>query len=165
METKPASSRMFSLLVLYDMQTKYFDSVLDGVSDNDALKRLDTKANHIAWLTGSMVQERFEIANMHGHNLKPAGHELFTNNKGIQDDVTYPTLDTYKNNWQTITPILREVLMNISDQKLDETFEMMPGWKLSHFELITFLIYREANIIGQLALWRRFLNYDAMKYM
>ena len=49
--------------------------------------------------------------------------------------------------------------------KLDESFEMMPGMKMTYYELITFIIYREANIIGQLALWRRLLGYEAMKYM
>jgi hypothetical protein len=41
----------------------------------------------------------------------------------------------------------------------------MEGFKMAHFDLITFIIYREANIIGQIALWRRLLGKEAMKYM
>ena len=47
--------------------------------------------------------------------------------------------------------------------KLDSDFNM-GGMKMSYYELICFTIYREASIIGQLALWRRLLGYPAMKY-
>jgi hypothetical protein len=155
---------MFSLGVLYDMHTKFFFSVLDGISDNDAHNRLSTKANHIAWLTGSLVQQRYEIAQDLGIDRQQAAHELFKDNKGIQDSITYPSLTEFKKDWETITPLLREALVNVSDEKLDSPYEI-PGMKMSHFELIAFIIYREANIIGQLALWRRLLGYEAMKYM
>lgn len=165
METKTVSNRMFSHVVLYDMHTKFFSSVLDGISDKDAHNRLNTKANHIAWLTGSLVEQRYEIANELGSDGKQAAHELFENNKGIQDGITYPSLAAFKKDWENITPVLREALINVSDQKLDETFEMMPGMTMTYYELITFIIYREANCIGQIALWRRLLGYEAMKYM
>ena len=156
---------MFSHLVLFDMQTTFLASALDGISDNDAHNRLNTKANHIAWLTGSIVQQRFEIANALGVDKKQGAHELFKDNKGIQDNVIYPSLTEFKKEWETITPLLRDALMNVRDEKLDESFEMMPDMRMTYFDLISFIIYREANIIGQIALWRRLLGYEAMKYM
>jgi hypothetical protein len=42
---------------------------------------------------------------------------------------------------------------------------MMPGDSMRFYELVSFMTYREANCIGQIALWRRLLGYDAMKYM
>ena len=159
------NSRIFSLIVLYDMHTTFFFSALDGISDNDAHNRLNTKANHIAWLTGSLVQQRHEIATSLGGDRKQAAHELFKDNKGIQDNVTYPSLAEFKKDWENITPVLKEALVNVSDEKLDELFEMMPEMRMTYFDLITFTIYREANIIGQIALWRRLLGYEAMKYM
>lgn len=165
MVQKTNSDRIFSLVVLYDMHTTFFFSALDGISDNDAHNRLNTKANHIAWLTGSIVQQRYEIATSLGADRKQSAHELFKDNKGIQDNVTYPSLTEFKKDWESITPVLKEALVNVSDEKLDESFEMMPGMRMTYFDLITFIIYREANIIGQLALWRRLLGYEAMKYM
>ena len=158
-------SRLYSILALYDMQTTFFNSALDGISDEDAHKRLDTKANHIAWLTGSLVQQRFELANMLGVDKNQAADEFFKDNKGIQDNVTYPSLEGFKNDWNTISPLLREALMNASAEKLDTFFEAMPGMNMTYFDLITFISYREANCIGQIALWRRLLGYEAMKYM
>jgi len=40
----------------------------------------------------------------------------------------------------------------------------MPGETMNFYDLISFLTYREANCIGQIALWRRILGYEAMKY-
>lgn len=164
METKTVSNRMFSLMVLYDMHTKFFSSALDGISDKDAHNRLNTKANHIAWLTGSLVQQRYEIAKELGVDGKQAANELFKDYKGIQDNVTYPPLNEFKKDWENISPALRDALINVSDEKLDSEFKM-PEMTMPFFDLVAFMIYREANIIGQLALWRRLLGYDAMKYM
>ena len=166
MEVKTVDSRTFSLVILYDMQSQFFHNVIEGISDNDTHNRLNTKANHIAWLAGSLVQQRFEMAGMLGDSkLNQGAHELFKDYQGIKDDVKYPSLSSYKSDWEKITPILRQEMMNISEEKLNMKMEMMPGESYSHFEMCTFMIYREANIIGQIALWRRLLGYDAMKYM
>jgi len=164
METKTISNRMFSIVVLYDMQTTFFKNAIEGVADEDRHKRLNTKANHIAWLTGSLVEQRYEIANILGADLKQSAHEFFKDNKGIQDDVTYPSLSVFKKDWESITPVLREALIIADDKKLNESFEMMPGMSMTYYELIAFCTYREANCIGQIALWRRLLGYPGMKY-
>ncbi len=158
------SNRMYSLLVLYDMHTTYFSNVIDGISDKDAHNRLNTKANHIAWLTGSLVQQRYEIAKELGIDSKQAADDLFKDNKGIQDNITYPPLFEFKKDWENISPLLRNAFINVSDEKLDGSFEM-PGMTMPYFDLVAFIIYREANCIGQIALWRRLLGYEAMKYM
>ena len=165
MEIKPVSNKMYGFLVLYDMQTTFYHSVLDGINDEDALKRLDTKANHINWLAGSLLQERFELANLLGVDLKSSADELFKHHQGIKDE-KYPTLDTYKDQWNTISPILREKLLNVTDEELDKVIDF-PVEQMSFplFEMVSFNSYREANCIGQIALWRRLLGYDAMKYM
>jgi len=164
MEIKPVSNRLFALIVLYDMHTTYFGNAIDGISNEDAHQRLNTKANHIAWISGSLVQGRYELANLLGLDLKQTAHELFANFKGIQDNETYPALADFKKDWEQITPILREKLMQVTEEQLDKVLEF-PDMSFPLFEMISFTIYREANCIGQIALWRRLLNYGAMKYM
>jgi hypothetical protein len=165
MQTKTLSTRMQAIIDLYDMQTTYFKSVLEGIKDEDAHNRLNTKANHVAWLTGSLVEQRYELANYLNVAGNQSAQELFKNNKGIIDDEKYPSLISFKEDWEKISPQLREALVKVTDDKLDEHFEMMPGMKMSYYELISFISYREANCIGQIALWRRLLGYEAMKYM
>jgi hypothetical protein len=158
-------NRLYSIIGLYDMQSGFFGSALEGISDTDAHDRLNTKANHVAWLAGSLVQQRFELANnITDGSYRQTADALFSNNQGIKEGVTYPPLEEYKKDWDTITPILREALLDANTQKLDSIIKM-PGMEFPLYDLITFVIYREANCIGQIALWRRLLGYDAMKYM
>lgn len=164
MEIKPVSNRMYALIILFDMHTPYFLNALDGISDEDASHRLDTKANHVQWIAGSMVQERFEMANLLGHELKSSAHELFKDHQGIKDGVTYPSLASYKADWESITPVLRNALLVVTDSELDRVIAF-PGMSFPLFDMCTFQGYREANCIGQIALWRRLLGYDGMKYM
>jgi hypothetical protein len=163
--TKPTDNRIFSFLTLYDMQSSFFANAIDSITDADAHKRLDTPANHVAWLTGSLVQQRFEIAGqLTGKETPSVTDDLFKNNKGIQTDAKYPAMQKYKEDWQKITPILREALINATPEELDKKIKF-PGMEFSVYELVGFFIYREANIIGQIALWRRLLGYEPMKYM
>jgi len=154
---------MSSVVVLFDLHSGIFPKAITGVSDDDAHIRLNTKANHMAWLTGSLVQERFELAREFGIDKKQSADELFSNHKGIQDGTRYPALSLLQKDWEIITPLLREALANVTDERLDKPFEM-PGMQMSFYDLIIFMTYREANCIGQLALWRRLLNYDPIKY-
>jgi hypothetical protein len=163
METKTASRRTEGLLVLFDMHTKFFGRAIEGISDDDTYNRLNTQANHIAWLTGSLVNQRYFMVSETHPDLKPTGGELFKDNKGIQNDAKYPTADEYLKDWETITPIARELLATVDDKKLDSEIDM-GDMKMSYFDLISFIIYREASIIGQIALWRRLLGYTALRY-
>ena len=155
---------MHSLVALFDMHTQFLPKAIAGISGEDQHNRMNTKANHVAWLTGSLVQERFELANMLGGSAhKQSADELFKNHQGIQDNAAYPPLSEFKKDWDKITPVLREALCNVSDEKLDSEFDM-EGMKMSNYDLITFMTYREANCIGQIVLWRRLMNYDPIKY-
>ena len=163
METKTASNRTSALLTLFDYQTGFFPRALEGLSEKDMHNRLGTQANHPAWLAGSLVYQRLKMTSETGSGLKQTGEELFNNYKGIQEGVTYPTIAEYLADWERITPEAREALVKIDDQKLDSYLDM-GGMKMTYYEMMCFTIYREASIIGQLALWRRLLGYPALKY-
>jgi hypothetical protein len=163
METKTASNKTEALLTLFDYQTSFFAKALDGIAEKDMYNRLNTQANHPAWLAGSLVHQRFMMASETGTGLQQTGEELFKNNKGIQEGVRYPSVAEYIKDWQRITPEARQALVAIDDAKLESEMDM-GGMKMTWYEMICFSIYREASIIGQLALWRRLLGYPALKY-
>ena len=163
MAQQTTSTRTQALLSLFDYQTDFFPRVLDGISKKDMTNRLNTEANHPAWLAGSLVAQRFMMASESGTDLKQTGAELFTNNKGIDSGAAYPTIEHYIKDWKAITPVAREQIIAIDDAKLDSILDM-GGMKMTFYEMMCFTIYREASIIGQLALWRRLLGYPAMRY-
>jgi hypothetical protein len=163
METNTASTRTQALLSLFDYHTGFFAKVLDGLSEADMHNRLNTQANHPAWLAGALVNQRFMMATDTNTGIKQTGEELFKNNKGIQEGVTYPTIAAYVKDWEQITPLARKALVTVDDKKLDSDFDM-GGMTMPFYDMIVFTIYREASIIGQLALWRRLLGHPALKY-
>ncbi|MBC6110793.1 DinB family protein [Pedobacter fastidiosus] len=164
MKTNPVSSRLYGILILFEMHTDFLIRALNGINEEDAQKRLDTKANHIAWITGSMVYGRYYLAKSFGIELNSVTDELFKDNRGIIDDANYPTLNRLKKDWNKISPMLHEVLINATEEKLDEAYKV-PGMEITLFEMISFSTYRDANCIGQIALWRRLLGYSGMNYM
>lgn len=164
METKEMKkTSVDSFIGLYDLHSQLFINVINGISDKDANNRLNTKANHPSWLAGSLVHERYEMANLLGNNLQSTHNDLFKDFQGIKDGVVYPVLNEYKSDWEKITPILKEALLEVSEEKLEEVIEM-PGMKFTVFDMVTMLIHREPYCIGQIALYRRLLGYEAMKY-
>lgn len=160
-----ASTRMQGIVSMYNLQTPFFAFVTENISHEDTQKRLDTKANHIGWLAGALVEQRFDLARHLGYEGQQQANEFFKDFKGIQDGVEYPSIASYQEDWNKITPILKDLLSKVSDEKLERRIDMGPEFSLSLYELVTFSIYREANIIGQLALWRRLLGYPGMRYM
>ncbi|WP_343703046.1 DinB family protein [Chitinophaga sp.] len=155
-----------SLIQLYDLHTSLFPNVIDGISDKDAHNRLNTKANHVAWLTGNLVQLRCMLAKAAGLELEPKFETFLQNFKGIQDGVTYPPLAEYQQDWNKITPVLRAKLVSLTEDQLNapppSPIPEMPSEPFS--VIIGFFMYLESYGIGQIGLWRRLLGYEAMKY-
>ena len=87
METKPKSLKMAPFIFLYDLHTQLYPNVITGITPEDAHKRLDSKANHAAWIAGSLLQQRVEMINNLGGKASQAEEEHFNNNQGIKDDV------------------------------------------------------------------------------
>lgn len=165
METKTKKDAIKTILNFYTWHTKLYKNALDGISDEDAQKRMNTKANHIAWIAGSLVRERFELVNLLGNELRATSYELFKDHKGIQDNVSYPSLEVYRKDWNTISPVLQDALLNVSEEKLDSPDPWkMPGGPYTFLDTIFACIDRESYCIGQIGLWRRLLGYDAMKF-
>ncbi len=151
-------------LAMYDLHTLLFVNVLENMTDKDAHNRLGTKANHPAWLAGSLVQERFVMANILGVDKTQQANDLFKDHAGIKDGVTYPSLDSYREDWSMISPLLRHALANATPEQLNgpDPFGMGEGMNL--LEVLTFCMDRESYCIGQLGLYRRLLGYPAMRY-
>lgn len=172
METKTAKKNLMEIIIsLYDYHTKLFLNSLADISDKDAQNRLGTKANHIAWIAGSVIYQRQILANALGINIKQTSENLFKaddkgeGHKGIQENVKYPSLEEYKNDWNKISSALKDGLMNASEDQLNgpDPYEM-PGGNYTFFDTFTFCVDRESYCIGQIGLYRRLLGYDAMKW-
>jgi hypothetical protein len=158
-------NRLVALVNLYDLYTQLFVNVLEGISDEKAHRRFNTKATHVAWIAGSLVSDRFALAIALDLEVEQHSHELFDNFKSIEDSVKYPPLSEFKADWLFISPLLKDKIVRLEEERLNGSspFEM-PGQEMTLYDTIFFFIHREAYCIGQIGLWRRLLGYDAMKY-
>lgn len=166
MEIKAKSKRIEPFLFLFDLHTQLFPNVITGITAEDAHKRFDTKANHVAWIAGSLVQQRVDMVNDLGGKAEQEAGSLFSNFQGIKDDVKYPELEIYNKDWQKVSPAARLMLTELSDEKLDSIYKIpgMPEMDMPYFDMAAYSIHRESYLIGQIGLWRRLLGYPAMKY-
>lgn len=166
MNTKAKSSRIEPLLFLYDLHTQLFPNVIEGITSDDAHQRLDTKANHVAWIAGSLLQQRVDIVNDLGGKASHQAESLFSNFQGIKDDLKYPELESYRKDWQSVSEDARKMLIEITDEKLNSIHKTlgMPEMDMPYSDMIGYSVHRESYLIGQIGLWRRLLGYPAMKY-
>lgn len=165
METQTAKKATDVWMLLYDTHTKTFISSLEGISAEDAANRMGTKANHMGWIAGSLVHQRYEMIKALGGTVDFTENDLFKDWKGIQDGATYPTPDEYIRDWQKLTPVLKDLLGKLSDEQLNGPDPLgMPGGEYTLFDTVSFLIDRESYCIGQLGIFRRLLGKEAIKF-
>jgi hypothetical protein len=161
----PAIRRHSPLLWQYRLHTHLFDNVIEGISAEDALRRITPETNHVAWLAGSLVSFRYEMANALGIPQKEAFIELYGNNRPIDDNLQYPSLLSLQDDWHYISPLLLDTVSAIPPPELanrPSPFEEMKDNSLA--EVLTFIIDRESYVIGQIGILRKILGYAAMKY-
>jgi hypothetical protein len=160
-----STTTMHALLIQHALHTILFRNVIEGVNDKDANTRIN-EANHIAWLAGNLVSLRYKLVNALGISIEQKFPSLFKNNKGIQNDIVYPSLKDLEEDWNHISPILEEKLGSISEEELNDVqpFPIPALTDKTFFASLTFLLHREAYGIGQIALLRRVFGYEAMSY-
>lgn len=149
---KEIDSRLAFLIQSYDVHTTLFPKIIDGaVKRNLNLSRKDR--NEISWLIGSQVQLRYEIANLMGIEDKQAAEALFSDNKGVQYDIVYPSLSSFNHDWKRISPALKSAILELSDKELFTFSKETPEKKGVIFDLLSYGIQRESNSICRIILW------------
>jgi len=163
----PLSPQLNIIIPAYRMQTQTFINALDGISEEDALKRVEETTNHMVWMAGNLVNMRYGLAGALGIDQKDPYDKLFFQGKALDTSFTYPTLTELKANFHTISPMVYNALLTLTDERLKTAIPM--GMNISFFpetllSLIGMCIGRADYLSGQLGLMRRILGYPGMKY-
>jgi uncharacterized damage-inducible protein DinB len=165
METSTKKNALQFFISLYDFHTTQYHNALENIPDEQTHNRLNSKANHIAYIAGRMVYERQALAQGIKTDVALSTTEQFQDFKGIQDDVTYPSLNDYRKDWDIISATLKAGLEKLTDEQLNgpDPFNM-PGGNYTLFDSIAFSVDHESYFLGQLGLYRRLLGIAAMKF-
>lgn len=65
----------------YRMHSQSFLNVLDGISEEDALKRVENKTNHIVWMAGNFINMRYGLGAVLGLPVQDPYNDLFSREK------------------------------------------------------------------------------------
>jgi hypothetical protein len=164
---EPNSSLMQVIIPQYRMHTQSFDNVLAGIKDKDASVRIEGRTNHILWMVGNLVNSRYWLADVVGLPNKDPHDALFTMGKALDTAAEYPTLDVLKKEWHTVSPLVYQKLLTVTDAQLSEAYAMgmeTDFIKENKLNMIGMGIDRESYLLGQLGFIRRILGYEGMKY-
>lgn len=163
----PKSTKVELIIPAYRMHTQSFINVLDGVSEQDALKRIENKTNHIIWMAGNFVNMRYGLGMVLGLQDQDPNNDLFFQGKALDESFKYPTLADLRKNFHDISSKVYQKLLEVTDEELDEIFEIgmnIPFIKETKLNFVGMCIGREDYLSGQMGLMRRVLDYPGMKY-
>ena len=167
MMEKPKSKKLDIIIPAFRGHSQNFLLVLEGISEEDAKKRIEGKTNHVVWMAGNFLDMRYALGNVLGLDEKNPQGELFFQGKALDENFVYPTLEELKESFHNISPLVYQKLLEISDEELDKAFPM--GMNIDFFpenvlNFVGMCIGREDYLCGQIGLMRRILGYEGMKY-
>ena len=93
----PKSRKLDIIIPAYRMHSQTFLNLLDGISEDDALKRIDDQTNHFIWMAGNFVNMRYSTAWVLGLREEDPHSDLFFQGKAWNPEAKYPTLEELKN--------------------------------------------------------------------
>lgn len=163
----PKSSKLEIIIPAFRGHSQSFLMVLDGITEEDALKRIDGKTNHIIWMVGNFLDMRYALGNVLGLKEEFEFKDFFFQGKTLDENLKYPTLKQLKDNFHEISPLVYHKLLETSNEELDKAFPM--GMNIDFFpenvlNFVGMCIGREDYLCGQMGLMRKILGYEGMKY-
>jgi hypothetical protein len=163
----PKSSKLEIIIPAFRGHSQNFLMVLEGISEEDALKRIEGRTNHIVWMVGNFLDMRYAMGSILGLNEEFEFKDLFFQGKALDENLEYPSLQQLKDSFHKISPLVYQKLLEASDEDLAKAFPM--GMNIEFFpenvlNFIGMCIGREDYLCGQIGLMRRILNYEGMKY-
>lgn len=159
------SGRIQPLVSLFNLQSRLFNNTLEGIPGDKESRRPGDANNHAQWLAGHLVSTRYFIGSLIGLREEEPHPEFFAQGKGIDDTLTYPTLEQSKKDWKVITEKIGKRLSEVSDEDLSKEAPFPnPTGDNSVGGMLDFLTHHEAYHIGQLGYLRKYLGNEAMKY-
>ena len=158
----PKSKKMELVIPAYRMHSQSFMNVLDGISEEDALKRIENKTNHIVWMAGNFVNMRYGLGSVLGLQGEDPYNDLFFQGKALNESLKYQPPAELKENFHSISAKVFQKLHEVTDEELDEIFEIgmnIPFIKETKLNFVGMCIGREDYLCGQIGLMRRILDY------
>jgi uncharacterized damage-inducible protein DinB len=154
-----------TLSLQFDLHTRLFNNVLDGIDDAEADQRASQTVNHIKWLAGHLLATRYGFKELGGLDVENPYAELFAHGKPIDDHATYPPLDDIRERWNAISSKISEAFVNLPSEIADGPSPVnVPVGDMTLGGFLSFLMHHEAYHLGQMGILRKYLGKEGMNY-
>ncbi len=156
---------MSTIKAQFDLQTRLYNNVLEGINDVESNERASQTVNHIKWLAGHLLTTRQGLSQFGGLPEDTSLDEFFGHGNGIDESKNYPPLELIRKRWNEISDKISQGLGRLTPAALsgqspaktpigDDTLEGFLG----------FLMHHEAYHIGQIGILRKYLGKAPMSY-
>jgi hypothetical protein len=155
----------------FELQTRLFNNVLEGIEDVKGSKRISDHVNHLQWIAGHLTNSRYGVASGLGIEAGFPYKEQYTDptepppyNRTISSSVKYPSLTEIKKSWNDLAASFTEKISGLSDEQLSSGIPFPVPTGKTFQALLAFLASHESYHIGQMSIIRKSLGLDAMSY-
>jgi uncharacterized damage-inducible protein DinB len=153
------------LASLYELNTDLLLNCLDGLTDDEAQRRLEAGGNSVTFLAGHLTDTRHFLVTRLGHTLfNPLAHYL-ADVRSIEEIRELPLLEEVRSAWQAVSTHLQAVLAELTTRELAErNVHRFPVDDTTRLGMIAFLAQHDSYHLGQIAFIRRQLGKPPMSY-
>jgi DinB superfamily len=155
----------------FDLQTRLFNNVLEGIEDVKGSERLSDQVNHLQWIAGHLTNSRYGLSSGLGIKGSFPYKEQYTDpsepppfNRTISASVKYPSLTEIKKSWNELAATFTEKLSGLSDEQLASGLPFPVPTGKTFQDLLSFIASHESYHIGQMSIIRKYLGLSAMSY-
>ena len=153
------------LAAIFDLDTDLLLNCLDGLTEEEARRRLPGGGNSIAFLAAHLADTRHFIANRLGHPLHNPLSPFLADARSIDEVRSLPPLDRIRDVWLAVSDHLASVLEGLTAEDLARTgVHRFPMADPTALGFLAFLAQHDAYHVGQAAFVRRQLGLPAMSY-
>ncbi len=152
--------------IILNMNSRLFINALHGVTEEQGISRISDHSNPLNWLAAHTIWARYNICKLLGKPVDKDPYEgMFDNFKPFDPTITYPTLESSRDEWKKATVLLQHALDTVSEEHLaaDCPFKSPIG-DHSFGGSIAFLAQHESYDLGQIGYLKKYFTGEAMKY-
>jgi len=158
-------SRVAPLAGILDLNTDLLLNCLDGLTDEEAQRRLEAGGNSITFLAAHLIDTRHFLVSRLGKPLFNPVARYLADVRSIDEIHELPSLDEVRPSWVAIGAHLQSVLHGLTAAELSQPsnhrFPLSDGTRLG---LIAYLVQHDSYHLGQIGFLRRQLAKSPMSY-
>jgi len=153
------------LAAAFRMNTRLYRNCLDGVDDEAARRRPSGATNSLAFVALHLVDSRHFLAGMLKAEATHPFAALLQDARGIDNLVDIPRLTDIRDAWDAVSAVLETRLAALDEAELAAVSpQRFPLDDPTLAGAISFLATHDSYHVGQMALLRKYLGFEPMRY-